>query len=123
MRTENLAKAAGGEHSMTEVWTIILAAASAIVLLSNAAEKIVRAFKSAKAPEVRQNEEINDLKRRLKKVEDWVETEKQQVKDIREGNRVITRGMLALLEHGINGNNIEQMQEARNGVEEYLINH
>ena len=123
MRTENLAEAAGGEHSMTEVWTIILAAASAIVLLSNAAEKIVRAFKSAKAPEVRQNEEINDLKRRLKKVEDWVETEKQQVKDIREGNRVITRGMLALLEHGINGNNIEQMQEARNGVEEYLINH
>lgn len=108
---------------MTEVWTIILAAASAIVLLSNAAEKIVRAFKSAKAPEVRQNEEINDLKRRLKKVEDWVEAEKQQVKDIREGNRVITRGMLALLEHGINGNNIEQMQEARNGVEEYLINH
>lgn len=108
---------------MTEVWTIILAAASAIVLLSNAAEKIVRAFKSAKAPEVRQNEEIDDLKRRLKKVEDWVEAEKQQVKDIREGNRVITRGMLALLEHGINGNNIEQMQEARNGVEEYLINH
>ena len=108
---------------MTEVWTIILAAASAIVLLSNAAEKIVRAFKSAKAPEERQNEEISDLKRRLKKLEDWVETEKQQVKDIREGNRVITRGMLALLEHGINGNNIEQMQEARNGVEEYLINH
>ena len=93
------------------------------MLLSNAAEKIVRAFKSAKAPEVRQNEEINDLKRRLKKVEDWVETEKQQVKDIREGNRVITRGMLALLEHGINGDNIKQMQEARNGVEEYLINH
>lgn len=123
MWTENLAKAAGGEYIMTEVWTIILAAASAIVLLSNATEKIVRAFKSAKAPEVRQNEEINDLKRRLKKVEDWVETEKQQVKDIREGNRVITRGMLALLEHGINGNNIEQMQEARNGVEEYLINH
>lgn len=108
---------------MSELWTIVLAVASAIVLLSNAAEKIVNAFKSAKAPEVRQNEEIDDLKKRLKKVEEWVETEKQQVKDIREGNRVITRGMLALLEHGINGNNIEQMQEARNGVEEYLINH
>lgn len=108
---------------MTEIWSYILAIASAIVLLSNAAEKIVNAFKVAKAPEVRQDKTIEDHETRIKKLEEWVEKEKLQVKDIREGNRVITRGMLALLEHGINGNNIEQMQEARNGVEEYLINH
>ena len=108
---------------MNEVWVAVLGAASAFVLLSNAAEKLVKAIKVAKAPEQKQNDEIEDLKSRLKEVEDWVETEKKQVKDIREGNRVITRGMLALLEHGINGNNIEQMQEARNGVEAYLINH
>lgn len=108
---------------MTEVWSYILAIASAIVLLSNAAEKIVIAVKAAKAPEVRQDKTIQDHERRISDLETWVEKEKIQVKDIREGNRVITRGMLALLEHGINGNNIEQMQEARNGVEEYLINH
>ena len=108
---------------MTEFWAIVLAVASAVVLLSNAAEKVAKVFKAAKAPEQKQNDEIEDLKSRLKDIEDWVETEKKQVKDIREGNRVITRGMLALLEHGINGNNIEQMQEARNGVEAYLINH
>ena len=108
---------------MTELWAIVLAVASAVVLLSNATEKIAKVFRAAKAPEQKQNDEIEDLKSRLKDVEEWVETEKKQVKDIREGNRVITRGMLALLEHGINGNNIEQMQEARNGVEAYLINH
>jgi hypothetical protein len=31
--------------------------------------------------------------------------------------------MLALLEHGINGNNIDQMREAKKGVETYLISH
>ena len=108
---------------MTEVWTIVLAVASAIVLLSNAAEKIVLAFKTAKAPEVRQNKDIRELQERMKEVEDWIEREKGQVKVIRDGNRVITHGLLALLEHGINGNNIEQMQKARNDVEEYLINH
>lgn len=108
---------------MSEVWTYILAIASAVVLLSNAVEKIVLAIKAAKAPEVRQDKTIQDHEERIIKLEVWMEKEKGQIKDIREGNRVITRGMLALLEHGINGNNIEQMQEARNGVEEYLINH
>jgi hypothetical protein len=27
------------------------------------------------------------------------------------------------LEHGINGNNIDQMRDAKHDVEEYLINH
>ena len=31
--------------------------------------------------------------------------------------------MLALLSHGIDGNDIEQMQQARSDLNEYLINH
>jgi hypothetical protein len=108
---------------MTEWGAAILAAASAIVLLSNAAEKIVRAIKAAKAPEQHQNKEIKEIKIRLDKVETKLETDKQQIADIREGNHVLTKGMFALLEHGINGNNIAQMKEAKHDVETYLINH
>lgn len=108
---------------MTEVWTIILAAASAIVLLSNAAEKIVKAYKAAKAPETAQNQKILDLEERVKKVETKLETDKKQIEVIQEGNHVLTKGMFALLEHGINGNNIDQMREAKKDVEAYLINH
>ena len=108
---------------MTELWTIILAAASAIVLISNAVEKIVKAVKVAKAPETAQNEKISSLEDRLKKVEDKLENDKKQIAVIREGNHVLTKGMFALLEHGINGNNIDQMKDAKHDVEEYLINH
>ena len=108
---------------MTEIWTIILAAASAIVLLSNAAEKIVKAGKAAKAPEAAQNEKIAQLDERLKKVEQEISKDEKQLKDVKECNHVITKGVLALLDHGINGNNIGQMKEARNDVEAYLINH
>ena len=106
-----------------EMWTTILAVASAIVLLSNAIEKIVKWVKSAKAPEQRQEKEIKEIKERLDKVERKVDNDKIQIADIREGNHAITKGVLALLEHGINGNNIQQMKDAKHDVEEYLINH
>lgn len=105
------------------MWPTILAVASAIVLLSNAAEKIIKAVKVAKAPENAQNEKISNLEERLKKVESKLENDKKQIADIREGNHVLTKGMFALLEHGINGNNIAQMKAAKNDVEEYLIHH
>lgn len=106
-----------------DLWATILAAASAFVLLANCAEKIVNAVKVAKAPEQRQNDEIKDIKDRLKKVETKLEIDQKRIDDAKECNHVLTKGMLALLEHGINGNNIDQMRDAKNGVEAYLINH
>jgi hypothetical protein len=106
-----------------ELWPTILAAASAIVLISNAVEKIVKAVKAAKAPENAQNKKISELEKRLDKVEREILLDEKQLKDARECNHVITKGVLALLDHGINGNNIDQMKEARGDVEQYLINH
>ena len=108
---------------MDNLWPTILAVASAIVLLSNAAEKISKAVKVAKAPEQRQNDEIEDIKARLDKLERSMLIDEKQLKDARECNHVITKGVLALLDHGINGNNIDQMKDARQDVEAYLINH
>lgn len=104
-------------------WPTILAAASAIVLLSNAVEKIIKAVKAAKAPEQRQNDEIKEIKKRLDNVEKELSRDEKHLKDVRECNHVITKGVLALLDHGINGNNIDQMKDARHDVETYLINH
>ncbi len=106
-----------------ELWPAVLAVASAIVLLSNAVEKIVKVVKAAKSPENEQNKKISALEDRVKKVEDKLESDKKQIADIREGNHVLTKGMFALLEHGINGNNIDQMKDAKHDVEAYLINH
>ena len=108
---------------MTEVWAIILAAASAVVLISNAFEKVYKAVKAAKAPENAQNKRISEIEGRLDKIETEMQKDEKQLSDARECNRVITKGVLALLDHGINGNNIDQMNEARQEVNQYLINH
>lgn len=101
----------------------ILALAGAVSTIGSAVEKIVKVVKAAKAPEQQQNQEINEIKKRLDKVEHKLDNDKIQIDDAKECNHVLTKGMLALLEHGINGNNIEQMRDAKKGVEAYLINH
>ena len=101
----------------------ILALAGAVSTIGGAIEKIAKAVRVAKAPEQQQNAEIDELKKRLDKVEEWLANDKKQIADAKECNHVLTKGMLALLEHGINGNNIDQMRDAKNGVEAYLINH
>lgn len=96
-------------------WAVILAIASAIVLLSNAAEKIVKAVKAAKAP-------VNEQNARLDALEEWkVEVDRKLNRD-NDSNRVTQKALLALLDHGIDGNNIEQMHHAREELHNHLIN-
>ena len=101
----------------------ILALAGAVSTIGGAVEKIVKVVRAAKAPELRQDDKISDIEKRLDRVERKLENDKTQIAASRECEHVLTKGMLALLEHGINGNNVEQMKAAKADVNEYLINH
>ena len=107
---------------MAEIWAYILAGASALVLLSNAAEKIIGAVKAAKAPNVQQNERLDALETWRKEVDRILKSDKAALQAIAEDNRVTQRALLALLDHGIDGNNIEQMQHAKEALQDCLIN-
>lgn len=107
---------------MKEIWTIILAGASAIVLLSNAIEKIVRAVQAAKAPGIEQDKRLEDLEKRLSNVEKKQEKNTNHLTAIDDSNRVTQVALLALLDHGIDGNNIDQMRHAKEELQTHLIN-
>lgn len=102
---------------------VLLAISGAVTTVGGAVEKIAKIFRAAKAPEKAQDAEITEIKTRLDKVEREQASDEEAIADTKECNRVLTKGMLALLEHGINGNNIDQMRDAKNDVEAYLINH
>lgn len=106
----------------TEIWMAILAVASAIVLLSNAAEKIGKAVQIAKAPNVKQDERLSDLEEWRKGVDQKLAHDKKHLETIDDDNRATQRALLALLDHGIDGNNIEQMQDAKKALQNHLIN-
>ena len=109
----------------------VLAICTAIITISNAVEKISNIRKAAKAPNDRQNERIDAL-------EDWKDTElrdwqkevdrklnrdKEQLDSIHDGLRASYQAQLALLDHGIDGNNIKQMQDAKEALQKHLIHH
>ncbi len=105
-----------------EIWTAILAFASALVLLSNAAEKIAKAVQIAKAPNARQDERLDKVEKHLEEIDGYLETDKKRLDGIEDGNRATQRALLALLDHGIDGNNIAQMQHAKEELQNHLIN-
>lgn len=107
---------------MGNILTTFLAVASAIVLLSNAAEKIVKAYKAAKAPNDKQDARIEELENWRRTVDSKLKQDNERLIDIEEGDRAIQRALLALLDHGIDGNNIKQMQDAKTALQNHLIN-
>ena len=100
----------------------VLALAGAIVTIGNAVEKLLKVWRAAKAPNDAQDE-------RLKALEDWKATVDRRLttgdnhfKTLDDGNRVTQLALLALLDHGIDGNNIQQMQHAKEELQSHLIN-
>lgn len=100
----------------------LLAVATFINTVGSAVEKIGKARKAAQAPNDRLDE-------RLKKLEDWrkdVDTRLDKgglhFEAIDASNRVTQVALLALLDHGIDGNNIDQMQHAKEELQAHLIN-
>lgn len=102
--------------------TTLLAWASGFVLLSNAAEKIAKAWQIYKAPNARQDEEIKGIKKHLEQVDGFLASDKKRLDSLENGNRATQRALLALLDHGIDGNNIAQMQQAKAELQDHLIN-
>lgn len=100
----------------------VLALAGGIATIGNAVEKLVKVWRAAKAPNDTQDA-------RLAALEKWKEdVDRQLVKgdlhfrSLDEGSRVTQLALLALLDHGIDGNNKQQMQHAKEELQNHLIN-
>ena len=112
----------------------ILAILSAIVLIGNAADRMIKFWKAIKAPsddvrkdvdeikEWRENlEEDGPMKEWRKHVDSTLAETNMSVKSVDGAYHVLFQTLLALLDHGIDGNNIKQMEDAKKAVQNYLI--
>lgn len=106
----------------TEIGALFLAAASAIVLLVNAIKSIAEVVRAFKAPNNKQNERLDALEAWQKEVDTKLNNNNARLDHIADDNRVTQRALLALLNHGIDGNNIKQMQDAKEDLQTHLIN-
>lgn len=90
--------------------------------VGSAAERCVKVVKAAKAPNEAQDEVLEDHEKRLRNVERQLERGNDRFENLDKSNRVTQRALLALLDHGIDGNNIKHMQEAKDELQTHLIN-
>lgn len=118
--------------TLSQAWALALSIAGGIVTIVAAGTAIYKLIKAARRPNELQNEEIKRIHKRQdqfeerlntmeKNYEEFFRRDKERLDAIEAGNRVTQRAILALLSHGIDGNDVDEMKTAKKELEEYLI--
>lgn len=100
---------------------VVLAAAGVVSTIGGAVEKIAKLVSAMRAPNAAQDARLKELEEHMEKVDAYLALDKKRLDGLDDGNRVTQRALLALLSHGIDGNNIAQMEQAKAALEEHLI--
>jgi hypothetical protein len=106
---------------MADIWTYILAVCGGISCIAAAVNWLVKGYKAAKAPDDKQNERLKTLEDKSDGYDAYFAADKKRLDKLEEGNRITQRALLALLSHGIDGNDVQAMQESKKELQEFLI--
>lgn len=99
----------------------ILAVCAGISCIAAAIGWVVKGIQAAKAPAKKVDDRLKALEKITADHETYFANDKKRLETIEEGNRVTQKAILALLSHGIDGNDVDAMRAAKNELQEYLI--
>lgn len=99
----------------------VLALCSAIIVLSGAVHVVINLFSKMSAPNKMQNTRLDNIELRLDRHDEIFKRDLLRFEGLEEGNRVTQRAILALLSHGIDGNDIDELRVAKKELQEFLI--
>ena len=109
------------QFTLNDLYHAILAVCGGITAVAAAIGVIVVCVKKAKSPNQKQNDRLDSLESKMKRHEELLNSDNTRLKNIEYGNRVTQRALLALLAHGIDGNDIDSMKKAKDELQQYLI--
>ena len=104
-----------------QLFQSVLAICGAITAVAAAAAVIISLVKKAKAPNEVQNNRLDHLEDKITKHDGYFENDDIRLKNIEAGNRITQKALLALLSHGIDGNDVDGMKHAKEELQHYLI--
>lgn len=102
------------------VGLIVIGLPGAVNTIGSAIEKIAKAKKAVEAPNAAQDARIDALEKRMDRMERHQENDKRELDAIREYNRISALAQIALLDHGLDGNNITPMENAKAELNNWL---
>ena len=89
---------------------VLLALLALFVLIGN----VVKTVKEWKKPH-------DDLESWRRNVDNKLANDNARLSELEQGNKVVCRGMLALISHSINGNSNDKLQASQSELMNYLI--
>ena len=104
------------------LWALILAGCSAFLLLTDVALRIAALKNKATAPDTLRDRRLDALEKWKETVDRKLDADNRRFTRMDEANHVTMLALLALLDHGIDGNNIRQMEVAKEELNKHLVN-
>lgn len=99
----------------------VLAVAGGISTLANAANWLIKLVQIMKAPNAEQDRQLAELAEWRKSVDQKLDNDNRRLNRNEDSERITQRALLALLSHGIDGNHLEQMEKAKEELQNHLI--
>lgn len=107
--------------TLQDVYGLMLGASGCIVTVSAAIGVIIKWVQAAKKPNDTQNARLDAIEKRLERHDTMLSNNDKRQTNLEKGNRVTMEALLALLSHGIDGNDVESMRKAKREIQEFLI--
>ena len=100
---------------------ILLGICGGIITISTAAAILIKAIHKIREPELKQNERIEALEKRVEEHSKFFGSDNKRLMELERGTTVTQQALLALLSHALNGNDEDSLREAKAKLESYLI--
>lgn len=101
--------------TVNELWQIFLAMCGSIVTIGGAGVVIYKLYKRAKQPDNERDKKMNEHEKKL-------ENCTQRLDSVEGGMAVLMKSNLAIMNHLIDGNHLDDLKKATDDLQEYLIN-
>lgn len=107
---------------MSEWLQITLAICGAIITVLTVWNMVESRVKSIKEPTQTLSSRVAVIESKIEEYEQRFKRDKERIEEIEKGNRITQRSLLALLNHDLIGDNVEEMTDVKKELENYLIN-
>ena len=100
--------------TLQTAWQYISLLCTIVMSLGGAGAIIISIIKWFKKPDKDRDIMINEHEKKL-------ENDHKRLMELEESNKIMMQSMLALMSHAIDGNHIEDLKQARDDLQKYLI--
>jgi len=104
-----------------EIVKIILSVCGGITAVGAAITVLAKVWSRIKAPSKKFDERLSAVEKKIEEHKGYFSNDNDRLDILEEGNKVTQRALLALLSHGIDGNDVEGMRKAKAELQDYLI--